>query len=105
MGLVCLLHIQLMVAAEPLCSGRLELGGQLEREGEGEMRCSGRVSVAPKKDWDWDWASADETGYSPPSERSLGINPLSPPVLLPPLLSLPGPPRCHQWAQQAQGCC
>lgn len=105
MGLVCVHHIQLMVGAQLLCSGRLELGGQSGRGAEGERRCSRRVNVAPEKGWDW--VSADETGCSAPTERSPGINPLSlpppPPPPLLPLSSLPGPPHCLQWAQQAQG--
>lgn len=100
-GSVCPRHIQPMVAAQLACSGRLELGGHMGREGEGERRYSMRENDAPKKDWDW--VSAAETGCSPPSGRSAEINPLSPPLLLSPPSSLPGPPRCHQEAQQAQG--
>lgn len=93
-GLVCLCHIQLMVAAQLPCSGRLGLEGHTEREGEGERRYSRKERVAPKKNRDW--VSADETGCFPPSERSPEINPPSPP-LLPPSPSSPSNPLCcHQ---------
>lgn len=72
--------------------------------GEGGTRCSRRVRIAPLKGWDW--ASADETEWSPPSERFPGTNPPFPPFL--PLLlpsSPPGPPCCHRWSQHAGGGC
>lgn len=46
-GLVCPRHIQLMVAAKLVCSGRLELEGHSGREGEGERRYSKRENEAP----------------------------------------------------------
>lgn len=94
MGLVDIHQIQMTAAAQPLRSGRLELGGQLGREEEGERRCSKRVNGALKTGWDW--GSADETGCSAPSERSPETNPPSPPLpplrLPPPVSSLPGLP-------------
>lgn len=101
---VCPCRIRRMAAAQVPCSGRQMSGGHSGTEGEGERRCSQTENLLPKTGWCW--VSADETGCSPPSERSPEINPLFPPPLLPPPpppSSPQGPPRCHRSAQRAQG--
>lgn len=96
-GLDGLHHTQRMAAAQLLRSETLEPEGHLGREGEGERRCSRRENMAPKRDW----LTADVHGCFLPSGRFPEINSLS--SLIPPSLSLPGPPHCHQVVERAQG--
>lgn len=96
-GLDGLHHTQLMAAEQILRSETLEPEGHMGREGEGERRCSSRENAAPQRDW----LTADGHGCFLPSGRFPGINP--PSSLIPPSLSLPGPPHCHHVAQRAQG--
>lgn len=90
-------HTPLMAAEQLVSSETLELEAHSGRGGEGERRYSRRENVAPRRDW----LTADVHGCFLPSGRFPEINPLS--SLIPPSFSLPGPPHCHQVAQQAQG--
>lgn len=102
-GLACLQHNQRMPDEQLLRSGTLEPESHLGKEGGGERRCSRRGTEAPKRDW----LTADGHGCFLPSGRFPEINPLSPPPLIPPSSSLPGPPCSHrvfQWARGGSWC-